>query len=147
MTNITTHETAYSADATDQAALAEWHRVIIERDWQALPALLADDVTYHNPAQSEPLRGKSALVGTLQLVFSIFEDFEYTRRFGGMDGHGLEFRGRVGDAAFTGIDLIRFDAAGRIADLVVMIRPIGAVMKLGEAAARRSAAAQPHSEQ
>lgn len=124
----------------------EWHRVILQRDWDSLPNLLTGEVTYHNPAQSDPLRGKDALVGTLRLVFGIFEDFEYTRRFGGDDGYGLEFRGRVGDAPFTGIDLIRFDAHGRIADLVVMIRPIGAVVKLGEEAARRMGQAQAGSE-
>jgi hypothetical protein len=111
------------------------------RDWDALPALLADDVTYYNPAQADPLRGKAALVSTLRLVFGIFEDFEYARRFTGDEGHALEFRGRVGDAPFTGIDLLRLDDDGRIADLVVMIRPVGAVAKLGEEAARRMAAA------
>ncbi|WP_427144795.1 nuclear transport factor 2 family protein [Rhizobium pisi] len=128
--------------SSGETALDEWHRIILQRDWDSLPTLLADDVTYHNPAQSEPLKGKDALVGTLQLVFSIFEDFAYTRRFRGDDGYALEFSGRVGDAPFTGIDLIRFNVAGRITDLVVMIRPIGAVMKLGEEAARRMAQAQ-----
>jgi hypothetical protein len=100
-------------------------------------------VTYHNPAQLEPLRGKDALVGTLRLVFSIFEDFEYARHFDGDEGQVLEFRGRVGDAAFTGIDIVSIDAAGKIIDLVVMIRPVTAMMKLGEEAARRMAAAKP----
>jgi hypothetical protein len=133
-------------NAADEAALNEWHRIILQRDWGALPDLLTDEVTYHNPVQSEPLRGKKALVGTLKVVFGIFEDFAYIRRFGGADGYGLEFRGRVGDAPFTGIDLIRFDTTGRITDLVVMIRPIGAVMKLGEEAAHRMAQAQAGSE-
>jgi hypothetical protein len=119
--------------------LREWQRIVISRDWNALPGLLANDVTYHNPTQLEPLRGKDALVGTLRLALSIFEDFEFTRRFSGDDGHGLEFRGRVGDSPFTGIDLIRFDAAGKITDLVVMLRPTSAVMKLGEEARRRMA--------
>ncbi len=131
-----------NSSSTEEAALNEWHRIILQRDWDSLPDLLMDEVTYHNPAQSEPLRGKDALVGTLRLVFGIFQDFEYTRRFGGDDGYGLEFRGRVGDAPFTGVDLIRFDADGRITDLVVMIRPVGAVLKLGEEAARRMGQAQ-----
>ncbi len=126
-------------EANEPSALAEWIRIVVGRDWDALPRLLAEEVTYHNPAQSEPLRGKDAIVGTLRLVFSIFEDFEYARRFEGEEGHVLEFRGRVHDAAFTGIDIVRFDAAGKIVDLVVMIRPIAAVIKLGEEASRRMA--------
>ena len=58
-----------------------------ERDWEQLPALLVDDVTYHNPAQFEPYRGKDALVGILRLVFSIFADFDYHRTFGREDGY------------------------------------------------------------
>lgn len=65
--------------------------------------------------------------------------FEYARRFSGDGGHVLEFCGRVGDTPFTGIDIIRFDDAGKISDLVVMIRPIAVVMKLGEEAGRRMA--------
>lgn len=120
-----------------QTALKEWQRIFLHLDWDKLPDLLADDVTYSNPGNATPLRGKDALVGSLGLSFSVFDDFEYTRHFNGDDGHVLEFRGSVGDTAFTGIDIIRFDAAGKIADLVVMIRPIAAIMKLGEEAARR----------
>jgi len=125
-----------------QTALNEWQRIFLQLDWEKLPNLLADDVTYSNPGNAIPLRGKDALVGSLELSFSIFDDFEYTRHFNGDDGHVLEFRGSVGDTAFTGIDIIRFDAAGKIADLVVMIRPIAAVMKLGEEAARMTTANQ-----
>lgn len=124
-----------------QTALKEWQRIFTQLDWDKLPDLLADDVTYANPGDATPLRGKDAIVGSLGLSFSIFEDFEYTRHFNGDDGHVLEFRGSVGDTAFTGIDIIRFDAASKIADLVVMIRPIAAVMKLGEEVARRRATA------
>ncbi len=108
--------TAYTgeslANAADAAALNEWHRIITQRDWQKLPDLLADDVAYHNPAQLEPYRGKEALVGILQLVFSIFEDFQYHRRFHGTDGHVLEFSARVGDSPIFGIDSVRFNDEG-----------------------------------
>jgi hypothetical protein len=70
-----------------QAGLEEWHRIVTERDWEQLPALLVDDVTYHNPAQFEPYSGKDALVGILRLVFSIFADFDYHRTFGREDGY------------------------------------------------------------
>ncbi|KGM87874.1 SnoaL-like domain protein [Roseovarius mucosus DSM 17069] len=122
-------------------ALDEWQRIFVQRDWNKLPHLLADDVTYFNPGDAMPLRGKQAVVGSLGLSFSIFENFEYMRHFNGDEGHVLEFRGYVGDTAFTGIDIIRFDLAGKIMDLVVMIRPIAAILELGEEAARRRASA------
>ena len=115
----------------ERTVLEEWQRIFKQLDWDKLPDLLADDVTYSNPGDAMPLRGKEAFVGSLGLSFSLFEDFEYTRHFNGDEGHVLEFRGRVGGTAFTGM----------ITDLVVMIRPMAAVMKLGEEAARRMATA------
>ncbi len=125
--------------AREKSGLDEWHRIVTHLDWDALPKLLADNVVYHNPGQFEPLRGKDAFVGTLRLVFGIFEDFEYTRNFAGDEGHVLEFRGRVREVPFTGIDIVRFDDSGKIIELVVMIRPVGAIMKLGEDVSRRMA--------
>ncbi|MGN8000957.1 nuclear transport factor 2 family protein [Sphingomonas sp. 22176] len=111
------------------------------RDWDALPALVTGDVTYYNPAQLEPYRGKEALVGVLRLVFSIFEDFQYLRRFDGPEGTALEFTARVGEDRLFGINLVRFDASGKMVDLVVMLRPADVVAKPGAEAARRMAAA------
>lgn len=119
-----------------QATLDEWQRIFLQRDWDALPELLADDVTFHTPVDAMPLRGKEAFVASLRRSFSIFETFEYAREFVGDDGHVLEFRGCAGDAAFTGIDIIRLDAAGKVTDLVVMIRPMSAMMKRGGEDAR-----------
>lgn len=132
---------AAASDPIAERAVQAWHRIVTERDWDALPALVVDDVTYHNPAQFEPYRGKEALVGVLRLVFSIFEDFQYLRRFDGPEGTALEFTARVGEDTLFGIDLVRFDAAGKMVDLVVMLRPADVVAKLGAEAARRMAAA------
>lgn len=132
-----------SAQSTGDAALAEWHRIITERDWERLPDLLRDDVAYHNPAQLEPYRGKEALIGILKLVFSVFEDFEYHRRFAGQEGYVLEFGARVGESQLYGVDLVRFDEAGKMEDLVVMLRPADVVTKLGEEVGRRMAASIP----
>jgi hypothetical protein len=129
------------SDPIAEQTVQAWHRVVTERDWDALPALVVENVTYHNPAQFEPYRGKEALVGVLRLVFSIFQDFQYLRRFDGPEGTALEFTARVGEDTLFGIDLVRFDAAGKMVDLVVMLRPADVVAKLGAEAARRMAAA------
>lgn len=132
---------AAANDTIAEWAVREWHRIITHRDWDTLPALLVDDVTYHNPAQFEPYRGKEALVNVLRLVFSIFEDFQYLRRFDGPEGTALEFTARVGQDTLSGVDLLRFDKVGKMVDLVVMLRPADLVAKLGAEAARRMAAA------
>jgi hypothetical protein len=118
------------------AALIAWRRNFLHRDWNALPELLADDVTLHTPADAAPLHGKEAFVASLRQSFGLFESFGYGRDFVGDEGHALEFRGTVGSAAFTGMDIIRLDKAGKVTELVVMIRPISAMMARGEAQVR-----------
>lgn len=146
MNNNTSDAVDTVSNPATEAMLNEWQRIFRQHDWDKLPDLLADDVTYSNPGDALPLQGKEALVGSLQMTFSIFENFEYARQFSGEEGHALEFRGSVGDTAFTGIDIIRFDDAGKITDLVVMIRPMAAVMKLGQEAARHAATANQASQ-
>jgi hypothetical protein len=75
----------------------------------------------------------------------VFSGFAYERQFASADGLdvALEFRARVGDRELKGIDLIRFDADGRIADFEVMIRPASGLQALSEEMGRRLAAAMP----
>jgi hypothetical protein len=126
-------------------ALREWHRIIATGDLVALPALLHPDVVFRSPVAFRPYQGAPMVALILRTVFGVFSDFAYERRFvdaGGFDV-ALEFRARVGDRQLKGIDLIRFDADGRIVDFEVMIRPASALQALGEAMGRRLAAAMP----
>ncbi len=124
-------------------SLREWHRIIEHRDLDALPALLHADVVFRSPAAFRPYHGAAAVATILRTVAGVFADFAYERQFvaaGGFDV-ALEFRARVGDRQLKGIDLIRFDADGRIVDFEVMIRPAGALQALAEEMGRRLAAA------
>jgi len=67
-----------------------------------------------------------------------FSDFRYHRTFiGGERDVVLEFSAKVGDRDLKGIDMIRFDEAGRIVDFEVMVRPASGLQALGAAMARR----------
>ena len=119
-----------------RAALDTWQRVFLQRDWVALPELVADDVTFHTPGDAVPLRGKEAFVASLRQSFGVFETLKYARDFVGEEGQVPEFRGSVGDAGFTGIDIIRLDGADKVTDLAVMFRPMSAMMTRGQGAAQ-----------
>ena len=56
----------------------------------------------------------------------MLEDFRYTDELGGDGIHGLVFDARVGDRTLQGIDLLRPDAHGQIAEFTVMMRPASA---------------------
>ncbi|CAN7581095.1 nuclear transport factor 2 family protein [Acidovorax sp. LjRoot38] len=127
--------------AAAQAGLMEWHRIVADLDWESLPALLTDDVRFRNPASFDAYVGKGPMVAILQTVFGVMEDFKYERHYGRADGYVMEFTARVGTENLVGIDMVAFDADGKITDFMVMIRPVSAVMSLAEEAGRRMATA------
>lgn len=126
-------------------SLREWHRMIATGDLAALPALLRADAVFRSPAASRPYHGAPAVALILRTAFGVFKGFVYERQFFTADGHdvALEFRAEVGDRRLKGIDLIRFDADGRIVDFEVMIRPLSGLQALAEEMGLRLAAAMP----
>jgi hypothetical protein len=108
-------------------------REAVERaDLEAAVALLADDVVFRSPAVFKPYEGRERVATILRTVFEVFEDFRYTDELDGPGVHGLLFDARVGDRSLQGIDLLRPDPAGRIAEFTVMIRPASGLIALAE---------------
>lgn len=122
-----------------QGFLAEWHRVVAERDVGAIDALLAADVELGAPPYWEKLRGHEIVGHLLGVILETIEDFTYHREW--VDGAelALEFSGRVGKRELQGIDLISLDRDGRVHRLDVLMRPVNAVIALREAVAPRMA--------
>ena len=119
--------------------LASWHHMIASRELGGLPALLHPDATFRSPMAFKPYASAKAVNLILTTVFGVFEDFVYHRELASDDGLSavLEFSARVGDKQLKGIDLIRFDAEGRIVDFEVMIRPMSGLQALGEQMGQR----------
>lgn len=125
--------------------LRQWHRMIESGNLDALPRLLRAEAVFRSPAAFRPYDGAPAVALILRTVAGVLEDFAYERQFASADGFdvALEFRARVGDRQLKGIDLIRFDTDGRIAEFEVMIRPASGLQALSEEMGRRLAAAGP----
>jgi SnoaL-like domain len=121
------------------ATLAIWHRMVAEHDMADLPSLLHADATFRSPMAFKPYAGAKAVSLILSTVLGVFADFEYHRELATDDGLNavLEFSARVGDKQLKGIDLIRFDADGKIIDFEVMIRPMSGLQALGEQMGQR----------
>jgi hypothetical protein len=117
-------------------------RAAVERaDLDAAVALLAEDVVFRSPAVFKPYDGRETVATILRTVFGVFEDFHYTDELDGDGVHGLLFDARVGERSLQGIDLLRPDADGQIAEFTVMIRPASGLIALAErmAPARQAA--------
>jgi hypothetical protein len=116
------------------SAIHPFRAAVEAGDVDAALATLADDVVFHSPAVFHPYEGRDTVGALLHLVFETFEDFRYTDELQGADGtHGLVFRTRVGERELEGLDLLREDADGRVADFTVMIRPLSGLVALAQA--------------
>lgn len=118
--------------------IANWHRFVATGDQALLASLLAEDVVFRSPAVHAPIPGRPATLLVLTTVVQIFENFRYEREFAS-ESHdaGLEFAANVGKFELKGIDLIKFNAEGKMVEFEVMIRPLKALQALAEAMGNR----------
>jgi hypothetical protein len=91
-------------------------------------AAFAEDAVMHSPVTFKPIEGKEAIGKILRVVAEILRDFRYTDQMESKDGTiGLIFRARIGGREVEGLDVLRFDKAGFIQDITVMMRPRSAI--------------------
>jgi SnoaL-like domain len=123
---------------------AERFREAVERkDLSAAGELLARDIVFHSPVTFHPFLGRETVSALLSEVAQVFEGFRYTDELE-MDGaHALIFRANVAgtEREIEGIDLLRFDEDGLIADFTVMLRPLSALVPFAQAMGERAQAA------
>ena len=116
--------TSMDAATPSAEALARWHAVVESRDPAGLPALIAEDAVFRSPAVHTPQVGRDTVVGYLTAAFTVLgPHLTYEREWLGEDSAVLQFRTEVGGLDVSGIDMITWDADGRIVDFTVMVRP------------------------
>lgn len=124
---------------------AAFRRAIERQNLDELVALFREDAVLHSPITFQPFEGKPAIRRLLGIILEVFQDFRYTDELDDADGMTkiLVFRTRVKNRDVEGIDLVRFDDAGMIRDLTVMVRPRSSLETLlGEVQPRLMAAMQ-----
>jgi hypothetical protein len=110
-------------------AIEEWHRIVRERDIDALDDLLAEDVVFHSPVVHTPQRGRPITAMYLAAAVVVFgnETFRYVREWRATHEAVLEFLVTIDGIEVNGVDMIRWNDAGRIVDFKVMLRPLKAI--------------------
>jgi ketosteroid isomerase-like protein len=103
------------------------------KDFSAIDELFSDDVSFRSPVVFAPYEGREAVAMLLGAVVQVFEDFRYVDQVETGDTAVLVFEARVGDRELNGVDVLRFDAADRVAEMMVMVRPMSGVHALAEA--------------
>jgi ketosteroid isomerase-like protein len=106
-----------------------WHRIVANRDIQGLDALLADEAVFHSPVVHTPQVGraitKKYLAAAFQVLFN--ESFRYVRELQGARDAVLEFKVTLDGITVNGVDMIKWNDAGKITEFKVMLRPLKAV--------------------
>jgi SnoaL-like domain len=113
-----------------------FRRAAEAKDFSAATEIFSEDVVFQSPVVFKPYGGRDALIGILSAVVRVFEDFRYVDQVETGDTAALVFAARVGDRELDGVDLLRFDSEGRVAELTVFVRPMSGVNALAEAMAR-----------
>ena len=117
------------------AGLAKWHAYMENGSDPALLAeLLADDAVFHSPVVHTPQVGKPIVMAYLVAASHTLgnDSFHYVRELVDGDEMMLEFVTVMDGITVNGVDIIRFNAEGKIIDFKVMVRPLKAINKVWE---------------
>jgi hypothetical protein len=111
------------------------------RDIAAAAELFAPDIVFHSPATFHPFVGRETVTRLLEIVADTFEGFRYTDELDADGVHALIFRAAIDGREIEGIDLLRLDRDGLIADFTVMLRPISGLLPFAQAMGEKVQAA------
>lgn len=128
---------------THNANLARWHAYMEGgSDPALLSDLLADDAVFHSPVVHTPQQGKAIVMAYLVAASHVLgnDKFHYVRELVDGDEMMLEFVTEMDGITVNGVDIIRFNAEGKIIDFKVMVRPLKAINKVWEMMAAQLAA-------
>jgi hypothetical protein len=107
------------------------------KDFTQIDALAREDVVFRSPVVFKPYEGREALAMLLAGVVQVFEDFRYIDQVETGNTAVLVFEAKVGDRELNGVDILNFDDDGKIAEMMVMVRPMSGINALAEAMQRK----------
>ena len=112
--------------------LDKWYQVYRSDEPEFLEEILDESVIFSSPVVFKPIEGKEMtklyLMGA-GITFNM-DKFTYVREVvDGLDSI-LEFETYIDDILVNGVDMIRWNAEGKIIDFKVMVRPLRAIEAL-----------------
>ena len=113
------------------AALTRWHAVVQSKDPALLDDLLADEVVFRSPAVFAPQEGKALTSGYLRAALKVLgPSLRYVSQWHDNASAVLEFEADLDGTYVQGVDILRWNAEGKLVSFTVMVRPLRGLQKL-----------------
>ena len=130
---------------TDHCEPGPFRAAVESKDIERVVSTLAPDVRFRSPIVFSPYEGRESVGALLRLVGEVLgPDLVYQWQVREGDREVLCFTSRIGNREVEGVDLLRYDSDGQVAELVVMVRPASALAVLGESMGERLRTAAGH---
>ena len=119
-------------------AIERWHAFVASRDASLLDALLAPQVVFESPVVHTPQAGHAITRAYLLAAMAVLGNprFRYLGEWFAETSAVLEFETEIDGVRINGVDMIEWNADGRIARFKVMVRPLKAINLLHQLMAR-----------
>jgi len=108
-----------------------WHEIVEQGDPSRLDEVLAEDCVFLSPVVHTPQKGRELTRLYLTGAMHVLNDgFRYDKEIVSSNHAVLEFFCEVDGISVNGVDIMTFDADGKIIEFKVMVRPLKAVNAL-----------------
>ena len=115
------------------AALRRWHDVVKSKNPALLDDLLADDVVFRSPAVFAPQEGKALTTAYLSAALNVLgPSLRYVSQWQAQASAVLEFEADLDGVYVQGVDILRWNAEGKLVSFTVIVRPLRGLHKLIE---------------
>jgi hypothetical protein len=128
----------------DSEGLSPFRRAVESKDFGRIIETLAPDVEFRSPAVFAPYEGREQVGALLRVVGTVLAP-ALVYQWQAIDGDRevLCFKSAVGDREVEGVDLVRYNDDGLVTELVVMMRPLSALVAVRDAVAAGLPTAAP----
>jgi len=128
----------------NETPIEHWHALARAQDASGLDELLAEEAVFISPVVHTAQRGKAITKAYLSAAFAVFfnPSFRYVREIVGPSDAMLEFETEIDGILVNGVDIIKWNATGKIVEFKVMVRPLKAITIIHERMAAMLAAAK-----
>ena len=118
----------------DDQGRSPFRAAVESKDFMRAQATLAPDVVFRSPAVFKPYEGRDAVGALLHVVGTVLAPaLAYQWQVQEGDREVLCFRSVVDGREIEGVDLLRYNDDGLVAEFVVMMRPLSGLIAMRDA--------------